>query len=216
MSIERATGLVLRTLQFTETSLIVRWLTPTWGRVSTIAKGARRPKSPFLGKLDLFYEVDFTFSRSRTSALHILREADVRNSNEGLRKDYHRLCQVAYCARLIECTTEEETPLPAPYALLRDLVTVVSLTRPNPLLVLAFELKLLAESGLNPDWSKTVLAPETVALGLRLLNADFQTIAQSKIDTGPAQELAKFMGNFIQYHFGRIPGNRRSVLVFGP
>ncbi|MCX8109349.1 MAG: recombination protein O N-terminal domain-containing protein, partial [Verrucomicrobiae bacterium] len=96
MSIERATGLVLRTLQFTNTSLIVRWLTPSHGRISTIAKGARRPQSPLRGKLDLFYEAEFTFNRSRTSTLHVLREVAIRDLHAGLRDDYRRLCQAAY------------------------------------------------------------------------------------------------------------------------
>ena len=52
--IESATGLILRIRPLTETSLIVHWLTPEFGRVATVAKGARRPKSPFAGKLDIF------------------------------------------------------------------------------------------------------------------------------------------------------------------
>ena len=56
--IQNATGLILRTLPLTETSLIVRWLTPEFGRISTVARGARRPQSAFHGKLDLFYEAD--------------------------------------------------------------------------------------------------------------------------------------------------------------
>ena len=49
MNVERATGLVLRTRPLTETSLIVLWLTREAGRLATVAKGARRPKSPFRG-----------------------------------------------------------------------------------------------------------------------------------------------------------------------
>ena len=45
--IESATGMILRTRPLTETSLIVHWLTPDFGRIATVAKGARRPKSPF-------------------------------------------------------------------------------------------------------------------------------------------------------------------------
>jgi DNA repair protein RecO (recombination protein O) len=52
--IETATGLIFRTRSLTETSLIVQWLTPHLGRLATVAKGARRVKSPFHGKLDLF------------------------------------------------------------------------------------------------------------------------------------------------------------------
>ena len=72
--IESTHGIILRTRPLTETSLIVHWLTAESGRVATVAKGARRPKSPFAGKLDLFYVADFSFSRSRSSQLHTLRE----------------------------------------------------------------------------------------------------------------------------------------------
>ncbi len=74
--IETATGIILRTRPLTETSLILHWLTPDFGRLATVAKGARRPKSPFAGRLDLFYAADFSFSRSRSSDLHNLREVN--------------------------------------------------------------------------------------------------------------------------------------------
>jgi len=79
---ERATGLILRLRPLTETSLIVNWLTAEGGRIATVAKGARRPKSPFRGKLDLFYEADFSLLRSRRSDLHILRSEERRVGKE--------------------------------------------------------------------------------------------------------------------------------------
>ena len=78
---ERSIGVILRVRPLTETSLIVHWLTPDLGRVATVAKGARRPKSPFRGKLDLFYEADFSFQRSRRSELHNLREVVLRETH---------------------------------------------------------------------------------------------------------------------------------------
>ena len=82
---ESASGIILRTRPLTETSLIVHWLSPNFGRIATVAKGARRPKSPYAGKLDLFYEADFSFSPSRTSELHTLREVRLRKTNSVLR-----------------------------------------------------------------------------------------------------------------------------------
>ena len=122
LMIESATGLILRTRPLTETSLIVNWLTPDFGRISTVAKGARRPKSPFLGKLDLFYLADFSFQRSRRSELHTLREVSLRETHAALRQEIRYLQQAAHCAALIEQTTETETPLPAVYELLRGLL----------------------------------------------------------------------------------------------
>jgi len=213
MSVERATGLVLRTLPFAETSLIVRWLTPSWGRISTIAKGARRPKSPFRGKLDLFYEADFTFNRSRSSSLYILREVIVRDIHVGLRKDYRALCKAAYCARLIERTAEEETAVPALYDLLRDAVKVFSSDNPNPLVVLAFELKLLAESGLSPDWSKTGLRPAAITLGEELSRLELARGCSLQSAPETQRALASFLNGFLQYHLGRVPPGRESALL---
>src|ERR1051325_10576654 len=120
--IERAQGLVLRTRPFTETSRIVQWLTPEFGRISTVAKGARRPKSPFRGKLDLFYLADFNFHRSRRSELHFLKEVSLLEMHNPLRAELGYLQQASYCATLITQTTETETPLPAVYELMRSLL----------------------------------------------------------------------------------------------
>src|SRR5690349_9457639 len=117
---ERATGIILRTRPLTDTSLIVNWLTTELGRISTVGKGARRPKSPLRGKLDLFYIADFSFQRSRRSELHTLREVGLRETHGALRRDLALLQQAAYAAELIEQTTERETPLPEVFELMRD------------------------------------------------------------------------------------------------
>src|SRR5205807_6057768 len=107
--IETARGVILRTRPLTETSLIVHWLTSDTGRIATVAKGARRPKSPFRGKLDLFYLAELSFVRSRRSELHTLREVSVREMHPGLRKELRYLEQASYVAALVEQVTEAET-----------------------------------------------------------------------------------------------------------
>jgi DNA repair protein RecO (recombination protein O) len=119
---ESTTGLILRTRPLTETSLIVLWLTPDFGRLATVAKGARRPHSPFAGKLDLFYRADFSFSRSRRSELHTLREVSLRETHPALRQELGYLQQASYCSELVEQTTETETPLPAVFELMCGLL----------------------------------------------------------------------------------------------
>src|SRR5882672_9109881 len=137
--IETASGLVLRTRLLTETSLIVHWLTPDLGRIATVAKGARRPKSPFAGKLDLFYEADFSFSRSRRSELHTLREAVLRETHVALRNDLAYLQQASYCVALIAPTTETETPLPEIHGLFAGFLKSLPHQPPRPRTIFAFE-----------------------------------------------------------------------------
>src|SRR5215213_2395132 len=135
---ERSTGIILRTRPLTETSLIVHWLTADLGRIATVAKGARRPKSPLRGKLDLFYEADFSFARSRRSELHNLREVLLRETNAELRKSLGRLQQASYFAALIEQTTEIETPLPRIFSLMRSALHELAMKPPSPRTVFAF------------------------------------------------------------------------------
>src|SRR5580692_11809222 len=120
MNVERATGAILRIRPLTETSLIVNWLTREQGRIAAVAKGARRPKSPYRGHLDLFYLTEITFSRSRRSDLHNLREARLLESHAALRLDLGCLRQASYCAALIEQTTELDTPIPGIFELFTD------------------------------------------------------------------------------------------------
>src|SRR5882724_9542172 len=119
---ENTIGLVLRTRPLTETSLIIHWLTPDFGRLATVAKGARRPKSPFAGKLDLFYQADFSFQRSRRSELHTLCEVKLLETNAKLREEMEYIQQASYAAALIEQATEMETPLPEIHALMAGLL----------------------------------------------------------------------------------------------
>src|SRR5277367_1479162 len=147
--IETSAGLVLRTRPLTETSLIVHWLTPELGRIATVAKGARRPKSPFAGKLDLFYLADFSFSRSRRSDLHQLREVKLHETHNAIRSDILKLQQAAYAINFIEQATETETPLPVIYGLLREFLDCLCKVKATAQIIFAFELKLLRELGLE-------------------------------------------------------------------
>lgn len=206
--IESGAGIILRTQPLTETSLIVQWLGPDFGRISTVAKGARRPKSPFSGKLDLFYDADISFSRSRSSDLHTLREVSLRKTNAALRDDLGKLRQAAYAAAFIVQTTETETPLPAVFELFRQFLESLSDHEPLPQAALAFELKMLAELGLAPDWQDTSLAPGTRKIAGALLQRDFRSLLSVKPAEKQIAELRQFLHGFIIFHLGKMPRGR--------
>jgi DNA repair protein RecO (recombination protein O) len=211
--IETATGLILRTRPLTETSLIVQWLTPNFGRTATVAKGARRHKSPFLGKLDLFYLADFSFSRSRRSDLHQLREVNLRETHGAIREDILKLQQAAYAANFIVQATETETPLPAVYELLREFLDCLCKEKPAPQIVFAFELKLLSELGLEPDWPKTSLAAGTKKIAAILMQKDWAAGLRLKLTAAQSEELRQFLHGFLIYHLERLPKGRAAALA---
>jgi DNA repair protein RecO (recombination protein O) len=210
--IETATGLVFRTRPLTETSLIVHWLTPHLGRVATVAKGARRVKSPFHGKLDLFYLGDFSFSRSPRSELHTLREVILRETHSPLRQDLRLLQQASYCAALIERGTETETPLPHVFDLMLGLLRHLLAQPPQPQTVFAFELKLLAELGLEPDLLQSRLSPGARQLVKALTASDWPAVTRLKLSPVQVVELQQFLHGFLEYHLGRVLKGRAGAL----
>ena len=128
---DSTSALLLRKTKLTETSLIVTWLTAEHGLMKTVAKGARRPKSPFAGRLDLFFTCEIAVARSTRTDLHSLREAAVRDSREGLRSSYNRTRTAAYFVELIELTTEADQPAPEAFDLLRRALDYLAANEPS-------------------------------------------------------------------------------------
>jgi len=213
---ESATGLILRTRPLTETSLIVHWLTPEFGRLATVAKGARRARSPFLGKLDVFYRANFSFSRSRRSELHTLREVGLRDMQKELREDLHRLRLAAYAAALIERTTETETPLPGIPELMNDFLDSLCRHPPVPQMVLAFELKLLRELGLEPNPAEARLTPGAKQIARALIGNDWPAILRLKPTSTQVGELRQFLHGFLIFHLDHLPRGRSGALACEP
>ena len=120
---ESATAILLRRRKFSDTSLIVSWCTDSLGCIQTMAKGARRTKSAFAGKLDLFYEAEIQIVRSRKSSLHTLTEVVLRNPFAGIRQDYGRTQTASYFVELIELCTERDHHEPALFTLLQRAFT---------------------------------------------------------------------------------------------
>jgi DNA repair protein RecO (recombination protein O) len=206
---ERATGIILRTRPLTETSLIVHWLTPDPGRIATVAKGARRPKSPFRGKLDLFYDADFSFRRARRSELHTLREVVLRQTHSALRREVAWLQQASYGAALIEQTTEPETPLPEIFQLMSDLLDHLPRQPPQPLTVFAFEVKLLAELGLRPRLEESKLSAGARKILEIATMEGWLTLSRLKLTEAQTREIAQYLRGFLIYHLGKLPSTRR-------
>ena len=116
-------GFIVGRMPFGNTSLIVRCLSRQAGRLTFMAKGAARPKSPFAGQIDLFYLADFLYQPARTGEMHTLREVKLVEAHLGLRRAYANLMAAQYFAELIEAVTEPGAPVEAEYELFAKAIT---------------------------------------------------------------------------------------------
>ena len=76
---EATPAILLRKMPWSETSLIVTWLTERFGTVRTVARGARRPKASSQACSTSSTGLTLHFSFSRKGDLHTLREVSVQS-----------------------------------------------------------------------------------------------------------------------------------------
>lgn len=117
MPAEQTKAIVLRMIEFSETSLIVTLLTRDLGRVSAIAKGARRPKGPFEGALDLLAVCRVVVLRKRTDTLDLLTEAKLHRRFRGADRSLQRLYGGYYIAEMLRLLLDDHAPHPEIYDL---------------------------------------------------------------------------------------------------
>ena len=142
-------AILIRLTRLTDTSLIVHWFTEQYGLVKTVAKGARRPKSPFAGQLDLFFGGEITIQPARRGELHTLRETAIRQWREGLRENYTATLLAAYCCQLLESAVEPGHPDPALHDLLARALDHLASAPPSLRALLHFERELARLLGIS-------------------------------------------------------------------
>ena len=160
---ESTEAILLRKRKFSDTSLIVSWCTESFGCVQTVAKGARRPKNPFCGKLDLFFEAEISIVQSRKSDLHTLTEVVLKNPFPGIRSSYLRTQTAAYFVELIEICTERDHREPELFELLRRAFGYLDANDPTRRAVAHFETELARITGVHDE--KRLKADPAFALG---------------------------------------------------
>lgn len=116
---EQTPAIVLRKSSWSETSLIITWLTERHGTVRTVARGARKPGNAFAGRIDLFYEAEISFQPSRRGDLHTLCEVAAVQPFDAGRAGSGGFYLGAYFAELAGAVAPPMHPAPEIFDLLR-------------------------------------------------------------------------------------------------
>lgn len=142
-------GLVLRETETKETDKILTVLTPDLGKISLIARGARRRNSPLTAGCQLLAYSELTIYQR--GAWRYVSEASTIELFDGVRRDFELLSLASYFAELTESVSGEEQPAPEILSLLLNALYALSALKKDPLLVKpVFELRLMALSGFEP------------------------------------------------------------------
>jgi DNA repair protein RecO (recombination protein O) len=206
METERAEAIVLRCQPVTESSLLVTWFTREFGKLKMLAKGARRPKSPVRGKIDLFYRDEILFLRSRRSDLHLLHDCFLETPRARLRQTMGGLTAASYASELVDVATELEDANPAVFELLDQTLDALT-TRVTPVVLIWFELQLLQVIGWAPPWRMATGSAVEKVLG-SLTATSLPGARRVRLSEAQLAEARQLLWNYWDEQVGKTPRSR--------
>jgi DNA repair protein RecO (recombination protein O) len=148
-------GVVLRSLRYGEADRILHLYTPQRGKVGAIAKGVRRARSRFGGRLEPFFRLNLVLHEGRGDLLTVTA-AETVAAHPRLREDAGALDTAARACDAVGRLFDTTEPHPEVYNLLCHELALLDLRAGGDGLSwhanqLAFRLKLLLAAGLAPQ-----------------------------------------------------------------
>ena len=156
MPAEKTLAIVVRLVEFSETSVVATLFTRDFGKITALAKGARRPKGPFEAALDLLAVCRIVFLRKSSGALHLLTEAKLERRFRAAARDLSRLYAGFYVAELLRELTDEDDPHPELFDEALHTLAALDDGGPVPLSLVRFELAALRLVGHLPSLAECV------------------------------------------------------------
>ena len=226
-------GIVLTVHPWSRTSHVVTWLTPDHGPVTTLVKGAVRPKSAFLGQYDLFYTCDLLYYARATADLHALREVTPCTFRENLRGRWRETALAGYAAGLVKDLAPANAEAADWFSFLEELLTRLESTggtRPCASTLqelVRLEMEILQLAGWAPDfsdmdphaeWTPFAIDLGRCGEGTRTVRLSPRTVAVLARPDAPGYALetvkdaVRFLGVFLSYHIERPPDIRRALV----
>lgn len=162
MPAEPTWALILKLVEFSETSLVVTLFTRDFGKVTALAKGARRIKGPFESALDLLALCRVMLLRKSSDVLDLLTEAKLQRRFRGRGRDLGAYYAGYYVAELLLELTDDDDPHPELFDAAEETLAALGGGPPIPLLIFRFELTALRLLGHLPNLVTCVECGQTI------------------------------------------------------
>ena len=144
-------GTCIHAIDYSETSQVVTFFTRDHGKVGAMAKGSRRPKSAFGGRIELFTYGDMVLVDSPNAKLATLTEFqprfDVVSGMSSRLSAYH--CALL-ATELLDRLTEDRDPHPGLYEEFLQFLQEVLASQEVLAVLIRFQWALLRQIGLQP------------------------------------------------------------------
>jgi DNA repair protein RecO len=147
----------IRAIDYSETSQIVTFFTRAAGKIDAIAKGSKRPKSPFDGPIEVLSQGNIVFIDPASEKLATLTEFQQQSALINLHNDLSVLYACLFAAELLNNLTHDHDPHPELFDSFLEFLhnangqdSADGRKRRILALLILFQLTLLKEIGLQP------------------------------------------------------------------
>lgn len=153
----RTEAVILRRNDFSEADRLLMIATPA-GKRRVVAKGVRKTTSRIAGHIELFTHASFMLAVGRN--LDIVTQSQVVNAFSGVHSDLPRLSCAYYVAELYDRFTEEAEENRPLFDLVVQTLSALDRTANPDLVLRAYELQLLNNTGYRPGLHRCVVCQE--------------------------------------------------------
>lgn len=149
MALRHDQGIVLRGYPFGEADRVVVLLSPNHGKIRTVAKGVRKTKSRFGGRLEPFTHVDLVLYEGRN--LDTITQVAVLEPFPRLRSDLDAVITAGTMVEAVDAVAQEDDAAIRLFLLLQRGLKTLEAGERSPDLITSFLLKLADVVGVAPS-----------------------------------------------------------------
>ncbi|MEW8992846.1 DNA repair protein RecO [Clostridium sp.] len=236
MSTIKTRGIVLKTQDYKENDKLLWIFTEEFGKVSVIAKGARKSKNKNFSNTLPFCFGDYVLYKGRT--LYTLNEGRIIDSFQDILNDYDTLIYGSYFNELIDIAIEEGESHPIFIDLMKCFYLMRNKAIDLDLLARAFEVKVLKATGYGISLENCAICGNkinttdyisfqfyggicsqcekqygtkvsaTTYNGLKFLSkVELEKVGRLNLDINTKEEIGKILENFISLNYRKKPNS---------
>lgn len=146
--LNRWEGIVLKTRPYGETNKIVTILTREAGKVTGMARGAKKPASRLAAVTQPFTHGSFLMQKGR--GMGTIQQGELLSSMRQLTQDIEVTAYVSYIVELVDKLVEEDQPVPHVFGLVEQAFHAISEGYDPEAITLFVEWKMLPVAGVHP------------------------------------------------------------------
>nr|WP_280875113.1 MULTISPECIES: DNA repair protein RecO [unclassified Paenibacillus] len=154
----RVQGIVIRSMDYGEGNKIITLFTREQGKMSVVARGAKKVKSRFGSSAQLFTYGDYLFFKS--SQLGTLNHAEIIEAFHKIREDLHKAAHASYLAELTDRMMGDQEGQPYLFDQLKASLQAIQEEKDLQIIGHLYEMKMLMHAGYTPELENCVVCRE--------------------------------------------------------